>query len=100
MGKKKREWADVIRQAVVDSGLSLNQLGRASAIDSGRLSRFMRGERDLTLASAAKLCEALGLRLTQESTGETVIAPTPLAADLEDIHQGKPPAKARRKRKS
>jgi hypothetical protein len=52
-----------IRQAVRDSGRSLNQLSKESGVGVDRLSRFMRGERTLTLPAAADLCVALGLRL-------------------------------------
>jgi transcriptional regulator with XRE-family HTH domain len=79
MSKEKRDWSDVIRKAMLESGLSLNQLGKASAIDGGQLSRFMRGKRDLTLASAAKLCEALGLRLAQREEGGVTVAPASAA---------------------
>jgi transcriptional regulator with XRE-family HTH domain len=50
-----------LRQAIQGTGTSLNQIARASGLDTGRLSRFMRGERDLTLSATAKLCEYLGL---------------------------------------
>jgi transcriptional regulator with XRE-family HTH domain len=52
-----------LRQAIRSSGESLNQLGERSGLDSARLSRFMRGERDLTLSAAEKLCDVLGLHL-------------------------------------
>jgi transcriptional regulator with XRE-family HTH domain len=52
-----------LRQAIRESGQSLNQLGRKAKVDHGRLSRFMRGERDLTLDAAGRLCEALGIKL-------------------------------------
>jgi transcriptional regulator with XRE-family HTH domain len=58
-----------LRQAIRASGRSLTQLGRAAGLDSGRLSRFMRGERDLSLSATAKLCNVLGLRLT-DKTGD------------------------------
>jgi transcriptional regulator with XRE-family HTH domain len=53
-----------LREAIRKSGESLNQLGERSGLDSARLSRFMRGERDLTLSAAEKLCQALGLELS------------------------------------
>jgi DNA-binding phage protein len=59
---------DSLKEAIRDSGRSLNQIGKAAGIGHDRLSRFMRGERDLTLTSAEKVCEALGLRLTKEET--------------------------------
>ena len=63
-----------LREAIQESGLSLNQLGRQAGIDHSRLSRFVRGERDLTLDSVDKLCRVLGLHLvnaTADATGET-----------------------------
>jgi transcriptional regulator with XRE-family HTH domain len=56
-----------LRQAIQESGQSLNQLSAECGVDRGRLSRFMRGERDLTFAAAALLCEALGLDLVKAS---------------------------------
>lgn len=52
-----------LRSAIERSGLSLNDIAKASGIDSGRLSRFMRGERDLTLSAADRICDALHLVL-------------------------------------
>jgi transcriptional regulator with XRE-family HTH domain len=52
-----------IRAAIRASGLSLNRLAQASGVDTGQLSRFMRGERNITVASAERVCTALGLRL-------------------------------------
>jgi hypothetical protein len=52
-----------IRQAVRDSGRSLNQLSKESGVNVSRLSRFMRGERTLTLPAGLDLCAALGLQL-------------------------------------
>ncbi len=57
------EISDRLRAAIAESGLSLNQLADKTGVDSGRLSRFMRGERDLTLEAAGLLCNALGLDL-------------------------------------
>jgi transcriptional regulator with XRE-family HTH domain len=52
-----------IRQAMRDSGRSLNKLSKESGVNVSRLSRFMRGERTLTLPAAADLCATLGLAL-------------------------------------
>jgi transcriptional regulator with XRE-family HTH domain len=66
MGKKKvkgQSMSDRLREAIKSSGLTLKQLWDKSGVDQGRLSRFLRGERDLTLTSAEKLFSALGMRL-------------------------------------
>jgi transcriptional regulator with XRE-family HTH domain len=55
-----------LREAIQASGLSLNQLGQRAGIDHSRLSRFVRGERDLTLDSVDKLCQVLGLQLAPD----------------------------------
>jgi transcriptional regulator with XRE-family HTH domain len=52
-----------VRQAIQDSPLSLLELGQRSGVNQSQLSRFLRGERGLTLAAAAKVCEVLGLEL-------------------------------------
>jgi transcriptional regulator with XRE-family HTH domain len=63
---KKREvpaMVEQIRAAVRSSGLTSTVLAERTGVDTGRISRFMRGERDLTLHAAARLCAALGLEL-------------------------------------
>jgi transcriptional regulator with XRE-family HTH domain len=63
MGRKRQKPEGVLRQAMADSGLSLNELSRRTGISTSQLSRFMRGERDIGFASGARLMEALGLEL-------------------------------------
>jgi len=46
-------------------GESLNALARRVGLEDSALSRFVRGERSLTLTSADRVAEALGLRLVQ-----------------------------------
>src|SRR5262245_16469785 len=61
-----------LRQAIRGSGLSLNELGRRTGVTEGQLSRFLRGDRTLTLPAAAKVCLYLGLELrpkTREAKG-------------------------------
>jgi len=62
-------WADTIRQAVTSQAASLHEIERRSGVSTAVISRFMRGERTLTLPVAEKLCDALGLSLTA-SVGE------------------------------
>jgi ribosome-binding protein aMBF1 (putative translation factor) len=62
------EVVERIRHAIQESGRSLNELGKKARINHSQLSRFMRAERDLTLNAAGRLCEVLGLQLTQAET--------------------------------
>lgn len=57
-----------LRDAIRTSGLSLGQLSAASGVNAGQLSRFMRGERGLTLDSAGAVCKALGIDLNVPET--------------------------------
>ena len=52
-----------LKKAILKSGRSLNDIEKETGIDSGRLSRFVRGERTLTLPAAAKVCRVLKLTL-------------------------------------
>lgn len=52
---------DMLRKAIEDCGVSLNELGRQTGIDNSRLSRFMTGKRDLSLAAAQQLLDYFGL---------------------------------------
>jgi transcriptional regulator with XRE-family HTH domain len=66
--KRPRETPGLIAQLkekIQQSGRSLNQLGIASGVDVSMLSRFMRGERNLSLQAAEKVCDALGLALAE-----------------------------------
>jgi transcriptional regulator with XRE-family HTH domain len=57
-----------LKQAINDSGKSLNQLGHAAGVSPGQLSRFVRGERNLSLEVAEKICRALRLRLSPDAS--------------------------------
>ncbi|HUE89624.1 MAG TPA: helix-turn-helix transcriptional regulator [Vicinamibacterales bacterium] len=57
--------SDVVRQAIEESGLSLAELARQASINHGQLSRFMRGERSLTLATLDPLAKVLRLRMVR-----------------------------------
>ena len=50
--------------SIRDSGETLNHLAGRTGVDRARVSRFMRGERGLSLESVEAICEALGLQLT------------------------------------
>lgn len=74
-----------LRQAIEASGQSLNQLSQVCGVDRGRLSRFMRGERDLTLFAAGRLCEVLGLKLHAAPAIESVKPATPAPPPAEAL---------------
>ena len=52
-----------IQEAIRNSGLSVNQLSKKCDVSQSLLSRFLSGERGLSLETAIKICDALGLRL-------------------------------------
>jgi transcriptional regulator with XRE-family HTH domain len=62
MSKSKR-MPDVIRAAMHDDGRTHSEIARDSGVAQAVLSRFYRGERDLNLRTADRLCKALGLEL-------------------------------------
>src|SRR5262249_4603653 len=65
MAKRRKEGLlnQQLRAAIAGSGLSLNQLGKKCQVAASQLSRFVRGQRDLTTTAAGRVCEALGLKL-------------------------------------
>lgn len=52
-----------LREAIEASGLPLAELQRRTGVDRSQLSRFLRGERSLTVRSMDALATELGLRL-------------------------------------
>ena len=67
-----------LRDAIRASGRSLNRLSVVCGVGRDRLSRFLRGERGLTLEAAEKICDVLRLHLAGD----------PSAAD---VTEGPPP---------
>ena len=74
-----------LQNAIRASGLSLNELGRRTGVSEGQLSRFLRGDRTLTLPAAARVCLYFGLELalkgnaSPEGVRGTGIVPPPPA---------------------
>ncbi len=52
-----------LKEAIQESGRTLTDISRESGVGIDRLSRFVRGERDLTGHAIGKVCESLGLEL-------------------------------------
>ncbi|MFN6106055.1 MAG: helix-turn-helix domain-containing protein [Planctomycetaceae bacterium] len=66
MAKRKtaeRTISAELRQAIADSGLTNYAIGKAAAVSPAVISRFVTGERSVTLAVVDRLCQALGLSL-------------------------------------
>jgi predicted transcriptional regulator len=61
---KKLDIAEQLRRAIIESKMSYADLFLATGINQSVISRFVAGERDLRLSTAAKLCEYLQLHLT------------------------------------
>jgi plasmid maintenance system antidote protein VapI len=55
-----------LRRSIEKSDLTLAELGRIAKVDRSSISRYVRGERDLTFAAASRLMQVLGLRVVQE----------------------------------
>ena len=63
MAKKKTNWEDQFRAGITHSGKSLKEIAADSEIDDSQLSRFLRGERTITLPTAEKVAAVIGLEL-------------------------------------
>jgi len=61
--KKSAKLTDQLRAAVVESGLTLGQITRDTGIDKSALSRFVNGERGVSMEALDKVGEYLGLRI-------------------------------------
>jgi transcriptional regulator with XRE-family HTH domain len=57
--------SDELRKAVETCGMSRYRIARELGVSESTLSRFMSGERGLTLKTLDKLCEFLGLQLSK-----------------------------------
>ena len=65
--KRRKKLSEQLRQAVNECGMSRNAIARATGIDKGALSRFVHGERGLSLATLDLLGEVLGLRVMADA---------------------------------
>ena len=63
MAKKQANIEERLRQAIIISGMSRYRISQLSGVSQIVLSRFVRRQRTLTLATAAKVAEVLGLDL-------------------------------------
>lgn len=84
----------VLKRAISDSGLSQAQLSKESGVSQGQLSRFLRGERKLSLDAAAKLFDYFGFDVVQQSK-----PPADQGEPAEEPPPPPPPPRRRRRRK-
>lgn len=63
MRKKQASFIDQVRRAVEESDMSRYAIGKITGIDQAALSRFVYGERGLTMENLDRLAECLGLRV-------------------------------------
>jgi plasmid maintenance system antidote protein VapI len=57
--------SEELRQAIRDDGRTLTELARHCGVDPPRLSRFVRGQRLLTLPAVDAIARELGARLVR-----------------------------------
>jgi transcriptional regulator with XRE-family HTH domain len=65
MPKKPRPIDTTLRSALKASGLTHYAIAKLSGVTPSQIDRFVSGQRDLTLHSAAALAAALGLELVR-----------------------------------
>lgn len=65
-GDRNATLSEQLRCAIEESGLSIHRIARETAVDVAALSRFVRGQRSLTLTTADHLATYLGLRLISD----------------------------------
>ncbi len=63
--KVKSDFEEQFRQAVVHSGYSRYRLSNLTGVSQAVLSNFVKKNRSLTLATAARLAKVLGLSVHQ-----------------------------------
>lgn len=89
--------ADTLRNAIRDSAKSYHELARLAKADQGTISRFMLGQRDLTLAVASRLCLVLGLGLTRVGSPLTEPLADPPPSNRKKPKKRPPPPSAVRR---
>ena len=70
MPRKPKPIDAELRKQIEKSGVTVYALAALADVTPQQVGRFVRGERDLTLATAAKLAQALGLELVPVRTAE------------------------------
>jgi len=66
---KRMDIEQQLRQAIAESGMSRYALSKKTGVAQSVLSHFVNGQRSLTLPTAARLAEALGMELRPRKKG-------------------------------
>ena len=68
MPKRKQSTSlpDLLRKSIMESDKTNYVIARETGIAQSVLSRFMTGERSITIDTADKLCQAVGLTVTRK----------------------------------
>jgi hypothetical protein len=74
-GLSRGSLTDVLRDAIRTSGRRAYAVSQVSGVAQPILSRFLRGERGITLETADKLCKTLRLELRPIEEGQVQAAP-------------------------
>jgi plasmid maintenance system antidote protein VapI len=64
---KKTKLESEFLKAIKSSRLNVNQISRASGIDTAQLYHFINGKRSLILSTAGKLADVLGMELVKKN---------------------------------
>jgi transcriptional regulator with XRE-family HTH domain len=60
---------DQLKEKIRQDGRSLNQIGKASGVDAARLSRFLSGQRGLSIEAIDSLFKVLRLQVVKVEPG-------------------------------
>ena len=77
MDKRQVKLIDQIRQAAGNCGASQNALARAAGMDKGALSRFVSGERGLSMEALDALAGVLKIRIVVDGPADVLPAGRP-----------------------
>ncbi len=70
MSAEPEPFSEQLRRAVADSGMSRYAIAKRINTSQATLSRFMSGERGMTMAVVDRLCLLLGVRITARRKGK------------------------------
>jgi transcriptional regulator with XRE-family HTH domain len=63
MPRKPKRIDETLKAAITKSGLTNYAIAKLAKVSPAQIDRFMAGERDIRLSTAASIAEALGLEL-------------------------------------